>query len=145
MNTFSDKRLLLSASGLSLLAGGTIYIMARPRNLLLFWIADKGGLGTLLDILRSSCPMAKCPEWLVYSLPGGLWALSYILITDMLAYRLSVLPKVLLAGVIPMVGLLSELLQWMGWMPGTFDMTDILFYISPYLLYILYNLLKMRK
>ena len=130
------KQMRLTASVVALVAGGMIYILGRPRTLLLFWVADHIGLRRTFDALRAAHPLEGWPEWAVYSLPGGLWSLSYILLVDVLASRLSTTMRVTLAGVIPLMGVLSELFQRVGWLPGTYDQTDLLFYLSPYLIYL---------
>ena len=130
------KQMCLTASALALIAGGMIYILGRPRTLLLFWVADHIGLRGTFDVLRTLSSLEGCPEWVVYSLPGGLWALSYLLLTDVLASRLPTTIRVSLAGVIPMAGVLSELFQKAGLLPGTYDLADLFFYLSPYLIYL---------
>ena len=131
-----NKQMRLTASAVALVAGGMIYILGRPRTLLLFWVADHIGLRRTFDALRAAHPLDGWPEWTVYSLPGGLWSLSYLLLADVLASHLSTTMRVALVGVIPMAGVLSELFQKAGWLPGTYDTIDLLFYLSPYLIYL---------
>ena len=130
------KQMRITASALALIAGGMIYILGRPRTLLLFWVADHIGLLGTFDELRALLSLEGWPDWAVYSLPGGLWSLSYLLLTDVLASRLSTFKRVSLAGVIPMVGVLSELFQEVGWLPGTYDQADLFFYLLTYLIYL---------
>ncbi len=134
------KQMRLTASALALVAGGMIYILGRPRTLLLFWVADRIGLRRAFNTLRATHPLEEWPEWAVYSLPGGLWSLSYLLLADVLCSRLSTAMRVSLAGVIPFLGALSEVFQRFGWLPGTYDQTDLLFYLTPYLIYLCIHL-----
>ena len=139
------KQMRITASALALIAGGMIYILGRPRTLLLFWVADHIGLRGTFDELRALLSLEGWPDWAVYSLPGGLWSLSYLLLTDVLASRLSTFKRVSLAGVIPMVGVLSELFQKVGWLPGTYDQADLFFYLLPYLIYLSIHFLNQTK
>jgi hypothetical protein len=65
-----------------------------------------------------------------------LWAAAYILTIDSLMFRQSVMPRILVSGIIPVIGAVSELLQLIGLLPGTFDVADLLCYLIPYLLYL---------
>jgi hypothetical protein len=65
-----------------------------------------------------------------------LWAAAYILTIDSLMFRQSVMPRILVSGIIPVIGAVSELLQLIGLLPGTFDVADLLCYLVPYLLYL---------
>lgn len=78
---------------------------------------------------------SQLPEFIIYSLPGALWAAAYILTTEYFLYRQSVKTRIFVAGIIPIIGAVSELLQLTGLLPGTFDVADLLCYLVPYLLY----------
>jgi len=119
----------------TLTTGGVLYLLYRTRSLLVLHLADKIGLGSTIDQLRAQAPTLHVPEWVIYSLPGGLWAAAYILIMDAVARQLSLGKRLLLASVIPLSGITSELLQWPGLLPGTFDIIDILCYGLPLAIY----------
>ena len=127
------------AAGLAVLtAGGLIYVLRRTRSLLLFHIADKCGLGQAIDCWRDAVGDITLPEFVVYSLPGGLWATAYIVIVDGLLRQRPKAVRLLWAAAIPSTGVASELMQHAGWLPGTADVADLLCYGTPYIAYIIY-------
>ena len=128
------------AAGLAVLtAGGLIYLLQRTRSLLLFHVADKLGLGQAIDRWRDTTEGTTLPEFVVYSLPGGLWSAAYILIVDGVLNGQPRKRRLLWTSVIPAVGIVSELMQYAGLLPGTADAADIVCYGLPYLVYIIYN------
>ncbi|MBQ9229873.1 MAG: hypothetical protein IJ190_01700 [Prevotella sp.] len=127
---------------LLLVVGGMIYVSFRPTSLLLFHSLDFLGLSAGVDAWRDLVSEWRPHEFIVYSLPGGLWAAAYILLTHgLLAYK-PALPRVCIASLIPLTGIGSELLQRWGLLPGTFDIADLLCYTVPLLLLIIYEITK---
>lgn len=113
-----------------LTVGGVIYLAFRQQDMLLFMVSDALGLGPSIDALRDMmAPLRPDVPWVLYALPDGLWTLSSILCMtalwhpDVRRQRLWALP-------IPAVGIGSELLQAIGWMPGVFDVADLLCYLT---------------
>jgi hypothetical protein len=119
-----------------LMGGGCIYLLQRPASLLLFRVTDALGLTERLDAVRTD--LAAWPEFVVYNLPGALWSGSYVLLADMLFRSFPLSARLLWASVIPMLGLLSELLQFVGLCPGTPDVLDALCYVLPYIIYVIF-------
>lgn len=118
------------------LVGGMTYLLFRPRTLLLFYVLDAIGLGGVVDRWRAAVPVVTEPEFLIYSLPDGLWVASYVLIIDGLFLSLPAATRLRWAAVIPVLGLVSEVLQLVGLVPGTFDWADLFCYGVPYLVYV---------
>ena len=125
------------AGVLLLVAGGLIYLLFRPRVLLMFLIADSMNAGGLVDSLRLMAADAKVPPFVLYSLPAGLWAASYVLIADSFTRTQPVAGRLLATAIIPALGLASELMQWGGLLPGTADISDAVCYMVPYLVYVI--------
>ncbi len=123
--------------------GGAIYLLCRTPALLIYQIARMAGLDPLLQQWRNHTLSWGWPEWVVYCLPDGLWSAGYVLMVDGL-FRPHPY-KWLVAGVIPLVGVLSEMLQLAGWLPGTFDVIDVVCYAVPYLLYLLWKWALCKK
>lgn len=122
--------------GLLLLAmGGMVYVLFRPRTLLLFSVADATGIGSWADSMRTLFGGIQLPDWMVYSLPGGLWSAAYVLLVGWLMQGRALRWRLLATLPIPLVGALSELLQGAGVLSGTFDMGDVVCYLAPYLIY----------
>ena len=130
---------LLTIGTLLLLASGMLYVLYRPQTLLLFHVADSMGLLPLIDSWQQWASAWPLHPFVVYSLPAGLWALSYVLIAVVLAAPLP--PKGRLAAVaaVPLLGTASELMQAAGLLPGTFDWADLALYLAPLTLLTIIN------
>ena len=122
--------------------GGLIYLAFRPTTILLFHVADGMGLMPLIAQWRSMMAIWQPSEFWVYSLPGGLWAAAYILFVYGLLSRQSTLLRLTIASSIPMVGVISELLQGIHCLPGVFDWRDLLCYATPLVLLYMYEIIK---
>lgn len=129
------QRLKLPLGMMMLLMGGMTYLLFRPQTLLMFHVTDAIGLSAVINSMRKGIS-SQLPEFIIYNLPGTLWAAAYILTIDSLMFRQSVMPRILVSGIIPVIGAVSELLQLIGLLPGTFDVADLLCYLIPYLLYL---------
>ena len=119
-----------------LTGGGCIYLLQRPASLLLFRVVETLGLTEQLDAMRTD--VAVWPDFVVYNLPGALWSGSYVLLADVLFRSFPLSARLLWASAIPMLGCLSELLQFAGLCPGTPDVLDALCYVLPYIIYVIF-------
>ena len=139
-------RVIEAAIGVLLLAvGGLLYVLYRPHETLLLHLADELGMGDIIDGWREAAAVLTPPAWVVGSLPAGLWALSYVLIIDSLvgnasgrcstgnnaSERCSTGKRRLALAFIPLLGVASELMQGLRWLPGTFDWLDLVLYSLP--------------
>lgn len=132
MASSASKRLeIIIATGLFLI-GVSIYLLWRDEHLLIHRVIHSCGIDTFIAPLRRSAAEVYLPEWIRFALPDGLWTTSYILLIDALVKR-----DYQWTSVIPLVGLISEIMQWIGWMPGTFDICDLIAYVLPYLFYVM--------
>ena len=120
--------------------GGCIYLMQRTTGLLMFRIIDFLGLTDVVATLRAYA--MQWPEFVVFSLPGGLWSASYVLLADAVFAGQSNLIRLSWGSLIPMIGVVSELLQAMGLCPGTADWQDAVCYGVPYMVYVVWVILK---
>ncbi len=120
---------------LLLVIGGGIYLLMRQPVMLMHKVASELGIGTLIDKGRMLVQGWQLPEWMVFSLPGALWSTAYILIIDALLSKSPSWRRFAVAAFIPLVGIVSELLQFVGLLPGTFDALDIIAYALPLLIY----------
>ena len=109
-----------------LLVGILIYIFLRPDNLIyndLFLSPIK------IDINTNS----KVVSFLIYSLPNGLWSMSFSQLIFHI-YKIRTLKIIILSSIMLFVGIIIELLQYQSFMNGTFDINDIFSYIITYLI-----------
>ena len=121
-------------------AGGALYVLFRTRALLMFVLADKLGLSPILGTVRAAFTNVHLPEFVVFSLPAGLWSAAYVMLMHGLFDQESRQKRLLWASVIPLIGTLSELMQAFRLLPGTFDVADLACYVAPYAVYALISL-----
>jgi hypothetical protein len=114
-------------SAFALLAGGFIYIIFRSSEPLFFsWINSTRAIHWINIIRNSSLSLSKVlPEWIVYSLPDGLWAFSYSLLITGIWSRSKSLLRYFWFASIPLLVLGFEFLQFSRLIPGTFCLQDI--------------------
>lgn len=127
---------------LLLFLGAVVYLLLRPNTLLMFRMADVVGATDIINRLRLESSSIILPEWLVFSLPAALWATAYILIIDALWSDARFLIRIALAALMPFVGMVAEMMQRMGWVRGTFDTLDLVFYAVPYMIYVFYVIMS---
>jgi hypothetical protein len=123
----SINRLNISLGVAALLMGGIIYALFRTSQPFFFkWIPGAGSESLFnLARQRSLAFSLSFPEWIVFSLPNGLWAFAYaLLITGIWAGSQSWIRVFWLAS-IPVLVLGFEILQFTGTLPGIFCMQDI--------------------
>jgi hypothetical protein len=121
------NRSYICISTLALLLGGIIYILFRVSEPLFFQWIRAAGSDKWFDIARQNLlPLGQhLPEWIVFSLPNGLWAFAYaLLITGIWSGSKSWLRYCWIAS-IPLLVLGYEVLQFPGIIPGTFSIQDI--------------------
>lgn len=118
-----------------LMAGAFIYLAWRPLQTLGFRITDMLGAEDLVSALRAALAQSQPSDFVIYNLPGGLWSLAYILLADSMADTTSIRTRIVVAALIPAIGIISELLQAVEWCPGWYDPIDIICYTAPYLIY----------
>ena len=107
--------------------GGLIYILFRPRSLILFGWFDVLGLGGVIDHARATAaPLAaRAPELLIFCLPNALWLYAFTRCMA-LPWRGSDSPARFVWLAIPaLLSVGSELGQLTPWVPGTFDALDV--------------------
>ena len=109
-----------------LLVGILIYIFLIPDNFIyndLFLSPIKININT----------NSKVVSFLIYSLPNGLWSMSFSQLIFHI-YKIRTLKIIILSSIMLFVGIIIELLQYQSFMNGTFDINDIFSYIISYLI-----------
>jgi hypothetical protein len=122
-----SHRLYIILSGFAIFVGGLIYILLRPSEHVFFGWISMMGLDHLISPARSLSHLFSqlFPNWIVFSLPNGLWAFAYaLLITRIWSGSNSWLKYFWMAS-IPLLVLGFEILQYPGLIPGTFCIQDI--------------------
>lgn len=79
------------------------------------------------------------PHVVRYCLPDGLYCAAYLLMMDAIWKENKNLLKYGILSIVPTATISSELLQYGGFVPGTFDIYDLLCYFIPTAIYIIYD------
>lgn len=128
----AQRWLLLALATVFLALGGWVYVAARP--------------GTFVHTLCNGCfrvtQRGYLPDFVKYCLPDGLWTLSSILMLHAMLRDEPVGRRIAFASVIPSIGIVSELMQGLGCLPGSFDIFDLACYSTPILFYIILQIHK---
>lgn len=130
---FNTRRMALGILLLSI--GGFIYIAFRPDSILLFRFIEILNLSNFTTCCREFFSNINIPEFIIYSLPDGLWTASYILIMTGI-WKSPGANQVLFSAFLPFIGVISEIGQYFGIVKGTPDYADLICYIIPFLIYI---------
>ena len=138
-------RLRSAIAAVLFIGGAGIYLLFRSRAHLGFCLLDAIGLGAAADTLRESASRVQPSDFVLYSLPDGLWTTSYILLMDSLFCKADIRKRLLWASPIPLSGLATELLQRLHLLPGVFDWMDMLAYSLPYTIYFAILMMKHKN
>lgn len=125
----------ISAS-LMLLLGIMLYLLYRPQTLLVFKIINAVGLGGIIDNLRLAFSVFQFNSFIIHSLPAGLWTASYLMMMYVFTKFHKKKVRLLLALPLPISAIILEFLQLLGWCTGTFDVSDLICYVIPLLIFI---------
>ncbi len=126
------------------LLGGVVYLLGRAHTFIAFKWLDLLLAGPVMESINMiPKPPAHAhilPEWIIYSLPDGLWAYS-LTVTMLLIWKDGPLylriPGIALG---PFVAIGYEVGQYFGWTPGTFCYTDLsLSGLAVFLAFILFH------
>lgn len=124
-NNYSKFRMFLSV--LALILGATIYLFFRPTSPLFFKWIDCIGLGNCLHIARNYSLnfTAYFPNWVLYSLPDGLWAFAYALLILQFWMGKKTRISYIWISTIPLLIFGFEISQTINSVHGTFCWTDM--------------------
>jgi hypothetical protein len=113
---------------LPLLFGSVIYILLRPDEPVFFYWFKMIGLEHWLNLLRNNALISSLnfPDWVIYSLPNGLWAFACSFIIMVIWNGNKSLLKYFWFAALSLLVLGFELLQLSGMLPGTFCIEDLL-------------------
>ena len=82
-------------------------------------------------------PIEAVPEWIVYSLPDGMWLLSYMFTMEYIWDNEGKYIKVLCIWIMPIAIIIHEFFQFMRLANGTWDINDLTIYIVAIVIYLL--------
>ena len=117
------------------LSGAMIYILFRPTNLLMFNLLDCIGLMGLTNSIRPN--INDIPEWIIYSLPDGLWLFSYCLFIGCI-WNFELKRCFCVLVILPIYAISHEIMQKVHFVSGTFDWIDLAAYLTAFVLGFIY-------
>ena len=115
---------------LPLFLGGTIYTLFRSRTLVMFQWWEQLHMMRGITWLRTAVSdwTEHIPSWLLYSFPDGTWLYAYVAFYRLVWAGASRAWMMTWIGLGLLMSIGFELGQGLGWMAGTFDRLDLLFY-----------------
>ena len=122
---------------LPVILGGSIYLLFRVDSLLMFQWLEFFDLKESLLRLRE-CIKIEFPDWVIFSLPDGLWLFSYVSFMLMIWRHKPSWQSFFWIGIMPFIAIASEVLQYFKVLVGTFDIMDIYAYLIGFLLAIVF-------
>lgn len=119
----------LIMAALALVAGGAIYLFLRTSDFVFFrWIETTGLPVNWIAWARDHLFYGRSPlpAWIIYSLPGGLWAFAYTVLILTIWKNNRSRVKYFWMATIPALVFGFESLQLTGIVPGTFCLQDMM-------------------
>ena len=126
-------------AALMLLFGCGIYLLFRSKSLYIYKWCAALGLSDNINTLRYAISGWNMPDFVKYSLPDGMYCAAYILIMDAIWYKEKGIMKYLVIFLVPVITVISEVLQYFGIVRGTFDYRDLVCYAIPLFTYLYYK------
>lgn len=119
-----------------LLIGCTIYLLFRPQNLLMFKIIEELGFMPNIVSLRMYVNPNCFPDFIIYSLPAGLWIASYFMMMYLTTKGYTRKSRLMLTLPLPITAIVLEFMQLLGLYIGTFDAYDLICYTLPLIFFV---------
>lgn len=110
-------------------------MLYRPKNIILFEVLNKLGGSTTVDMVRNKVEQIHLPDFVVYSLPAGLWTASYLMAMYLCTKQLNKKMRLSLALPLPISAVVLEFMQQFGLCPGIFDICDLVCYLIPIVMF----------
>ena len=125
------RGLKIIAGFIFLIFGSFLYLKFRPETLLMFKWAENLGLNFIISLIRESSSVLNSPQmkYVVFSAPFGMWVISFCCFIGAIWHKDSSVTAIIWRLLAPAIAISSELLQYLGLLPGTFDINDLLMLI----------------
>jgi len=109
--------------------GTMIYLLFRPLHLTVFHWAETLGLYNVILNARDLIDFYNyMPEWVIYSLPNGLWSYSFMFFISFIWGDVKSLGKIFFIFIVIALSVGSELGQLFNLVPGAFCLSDVFTY-----------------
>ena len=122
------RALKIVAGFVFLIIGSYIYLKFRNETLLMFHWAENLGFDFIISSIRRSSTFFNFHQdkYIIFSAPYGMWVISFCCFIGAIWHRDSSFSAIIWRLLIPAIAISSELLQFVGLLPGTFDINDLL-------------------
>lgn len=120
-----------------LLIGGAIYLGYRSGNLVMFQLLNKFGYSDFLNSFRDIGTKYSIYDWIKYCMPDGLWLFSYMFLIDTIWDNHKCISYYIFLWILPVIAIISELLQFIMIVPGTFDIMDLSCYLMAIIIFLI--------
>ena len=122
------RALKITAGLIFLLTGSYLYLKFRSETLLMFKWAKNLGLDFIVSSIRGTFESLNSDrmKYIIFSAPYGLWVISFCCFIGAIWHKDSSISAIILRLIVPVIAVSSELLQFVGFLPGTFDINDLL-------------------
>lgn len=121
-----------------LFMGGMIYLLFRTESLLMFQWVGYLHVESFIYNLRENASPISIPAFCKFCLPDGLWISSYIIVVDTIWRGVSPKRRLIWCMSLPLIAIITELMQFCNIIVGTFDYYDLLSYIIPTLVFLIF-------
>ena len=119
------KNIVLIIAMMALMVGGMIYVFFRPESIMMFkWFPFLGVLRKQVSFFHN----VHFPDYIVYSIPDGLWLLSYILLMGAI-WNFKYQRCLFIIILLPIFAIFHEIFQLYHLVPGYFDVLDLVVYV----------------
>ena len=126
-----------------LILGSYLYLKFRSETLLMFKWAENFGLNFIVSSLRGSSSVLNSPQlkYVIFSAPYGMWVISFCCFIGAIWHNDSSVSAMIWRLLVPAIAIISELFQFVGLLPGTYDKNDLLVLIVSTIMGISFSVL----
>ena len=122
------RDLKILAGLIFLILGSYLYLKFRSETLLMFKWLENIGLDSIVSSIRNSSIDFNSHQMkhVIFSAPFGMWVISFCCFIGAIWHKDSFVSAIIWRLCVPFVAISSELLQFLGILPGTYDTIDLL-------------------
>ena len=126
-----------------LIIGSYLYLKFRSETLLMFKWAEYLGLDFIISSIRGSFSELNSyrMKYFIFSAPYGMWVISFCCFIGAIWHKDYSFSAIIWRLFIPAIAISSELLQFLGLLPGTYDTNDLLILIISTIIGIIISIL----
>ena len=122
------RGLKIIAGFIFLIFGSYLYVKFRSETLLMFKWAENFGLNYIINSIRGSSSVLNSHQmkYVIFSAPFGMWVISFCCFIGAIWHNDRSVAAIIWRLFVPAIAISSELLQFVGLLPGTYDTNDLL-------------------